>query len=369
MSSPLSKEFTMAYPLTKRRNGFGLVELQVVIAMVAILIALVFPALQKVRDSDARQQCVNNLKQIGLATHHFESTFKRLPPAWGGSTASPDKINQANSCSMRFPYVFGSTHVFLLPYMEQNDVWQVMRMKGQPDKYVPNTTSTGGLPANQRAVVSFACPADPGMRKGLQDSEAAQPLGGTSYASNAQLFGLVSAISGEQKPQNQGGWDRGLSIARIQDGSSNTIIFLHSYTRCGSGPGMGTTWGYTLGAGALAPTGPGTPESAYSAPVARSSILGQTHQGKSNVNPPTSAHVIFQNMPTPYKAAPDPKSLTELPASGCNWQIPATPHAKAFPVLLADGSVNTMSPKTSPATFFLACIPDDGRTLPADFYD
>src|SRR5438309_5990436 len=100
------------------RSAFTLIELLVVIAIIAVLIGLLVPAVQKVREAAARTQCTNNLKQIGLGFTNFESTYKRLPPLYGGFQGAA--VNSA-----KFGNVWGSTHVFLLPYIEQDNLYKL----------------------------------------------------------------------------------------------------------------------------------------------------------------------------------------------------------------------------------------------------
>jgi prepilin-type N-terminal cleavage/methylation domain-containing protein len=125
----------------RRHAGFTLIELLVVIAIIAILIGLLLPAVQKVREAAARTQCQNNLKQIGLAAHNYQSTFNSLPP---GYLATLNKYMTPGSMWESYQGALDGQGigvlVFLLPYLEQDNIYKQLT-----DPAAPPGSSNGTL--------------------------------------------------------------------------------------------------------------------------------------------------------------------------------------------------------------------------------
>src|SRR5258707_5829215 len=123
------------------RRGFTLIELLVVIAIIAVLIGLLLPAVQKVREAAARMQCQNNLKQIVLASHNYESTNGYLPP--GSGTLAPAPATSAPS-----------TLALILPYVEQANLYNLFNFNVDVNNTAVNA------PARNQDVKIYLCPSD-----------------------------------------------------------------------------------------------------------------------------------------------------------------------------------------------------------------
>jgi prepilin-type N-terminal cleavage/methylation domain-containing protein/prepilin-type processing-associated H-X9-DG protein len=189
--------------LSRVRSGFTLIELLVVIAIIAVLIALLLPAVQSAREAARRTQCVNNLKQIGLALHNYHSTHETFPP--GSSRAFRDL--QGNI----YNWNNWSAHAMLLPYLEQ------VPAAASINFHFPPVSSPGlGQLANATAyntiITTFLCPSD--GRAGIQmiNNYAASVGPAIGYQIQTNSSGLFAMT-------------RSFNIPSITDGTSNTVAF------------------------------------------------------------------------------------------------------------------------------------------------
>jgi prepilin-type N-terminal cleavage/methylation domain-containing protein/prepilin-type processing-associated H-X9-DG protein len=182
----------------QRRNGFTLIELLVVIAIIAVLVGLLLPAVQKVRETASRMSCQNNLKQIGLACYNFESINQRFPMNGGNDPVLPSV----------------SWLTIILPYIEQNNLYSavnsLMNNLNNNYSYYYYMTTNGSLAA---PIKLYSCPSDP--RASLGGSISWLPWAYTDYVAIDGLSWDSLGIISE---------DNFVRVTDITDGTSNTIM-------------------------------------------------------------------------------------------------------------------------------------------------
>ncbi|WP_337174893.1 DUF1559 domain-containing protein [Paludisphaera sp.] len=211
-----------------RRDGFTLIELLVVIAIIAVLIALLLPAVQSAREAARRSQCTNNLKQLGLSLHNYESAAGSFPL---GGNSGPQGLGQyCDPVTHGGCYDWGawSAHSMLLPYIEQRSVYNALNFmtlaRGNGDREVANYT---GMMAS---INSFLCPSSSPPPRITQNRWDANGIvmgffPGNNYFASAgsTIMWIGWPINNPNGVFNVGG--AAFGIRDIVDGTSNTIAF------------------------------------------------------------------------------------------------------------------------------------------------
>jgi prepilin-type N-terminal cleavage/methylation domain-containing protein len=330
-----------------RKRGFTLIELLVVIAIIAVLIALLLPAVQQAREAARRTQCKNNLKQMGLAAHNYEGTYKLFPSSGEGT-------DETTNPTVRrfFPCAF---NVAILPYIDQTPLYAQWNF---------NVHYTFGVnPALSKTKINaFLCPSN--------GTTGADPLGYglTDYMPLA----YVDYDSAGVRHKNVQGFDfRGAlgfcsTIASVSDGLSNTIIVIEDAGRpTANGGSYDITANVTLGGlqqtdtSQLASTSNATPFSP-GGPFGVPGRWADPDNGSGISGPPNGGLQFINNNRAP----------TGGPAT-CAWSLnncgpndePFSQHVGGCQTLLGDGSVRFLSENIDFNTLRMLGTPRDGGVV------
>lgn len=202
----------------KRTKGFTLIELLVVIAIIAILIALLLPAVQQAREAARRTECKNNLKQIGLALHNYESAHRCFPPGWVEQTGVGGNGSRAANWGW---------HCFVLPYIDQANMYNQLPVG--PLSLAAALDNVANLRLMTTPLKGFRCTSDTapdvntihtllsaaGTQQQTTVSNYVAANGGGDWSPNSLSNGQVDGVFGVNSRTR---------IAEITDGTSNTIL-------------------------------------------------------------------------------------------------------------------------------------------------
>jgi prepilin-type N-terminal cleavage/methylation domain-containing protein len=312
----------------RNRLGFTLIELLVVVAIIAVLIGLLLPAVQKVREAANRTKCQNNLRQIALACHMTNDAMSKMPPqfGWYPSWGSGG---------------FGTLFFHLLPFIEQLNLYNTSLVApggtvtdGATYQPIPGTAgtydsrSTAGL-IGQVNVKTYVCPSDPSIDWATTNSGWVS-IG--SYAGNYQVFGLNPITGYYSTSDNTTDVQNWMGSPRIPttfvDGTSNTILMAEKFGGCSPFPNGGNIWARWDDLDTWQPMFAGFV---------------------------TGASSMFQVQPTPFNE------------TNCNPAVAQSGHTAGMNVGLADGSVRIVTQGLSSTTWWIAVVPNDGLPMPADW--
>ncbi|HKB06333.1 MAG TPA: DUF1559 domain-containing protein [Gemmataceae bacterium] len=330
---------------SRGRAGFTLIELLVVIAIIAILIGLLLPAVQKVREAANRIKCTNNLKQIGLGVHNYADTNDKVPNAW---------LFQWNGFGGNSPNRDITTFWHLiLPYVEQQAVYD-LGTTANPTVRNANIRLWSCIPPVGGTSVSvYLCPSDGGpLRSGTPRSQTGALNAQTTPPTEPATANYASNVMVFDPSNNQ------TLVQSMPDGLSNTVTIAHRLRYCdGNGPGgpgfdAFTLWGiHQLNLGC----GGGPRDMAIFGNPTYFRLRGGTPVRQNECGMNNSRMDFRHNSTIPFWANP-PKGL-------CQPNSPTSPHPAVMVCAVGDGSVRSVRASINATTWLNACIPDDGTVL------
>jgi prepilin-type N-terminal cleavage/methylation domain-containing protein len=371
-------------PNTSRR-AFTLIELLVVIAILAILIGLLVPAVQRVREAASRAQCQNNMKQIALAMHSFHDNYKTMPSYFG--MFPPRNVTGATFNTTPYDRPYGGWMIYLLPFLEQQAFYQNLVQDIQSSGFNTTQYAGGTVPPGTQTInvtingvtytyttgnsLTGATGTPYGIWKSQYQTQvfpfARCPSDG-SAASNGLVSGWAptnylanwNALSGSNGDgtTTYGAWDpRGLGyfsppcrFTSVTDGLSNTIMLAEAYASC---DGLSRIALYNAGYHNLGIT-PG--------------LSNATVTGTGGLLPPGLYNYPY-GLPNTFLFQVRP-SLQSSPCPAgqvcCERWLAQTPH-QAMNVALMDGSVCSVSGSVSQDTWTRLLLPRDGKPVGTDW--
>ena len=322
-----------------RRNGFTLIELLVVIAIIAILIGLLLPAVQKVREAAARVSCQNNLKQVGLALHAYHDTRGKFPPAYvwqtPGVPVPPDMLNVAAGSPQVIDVPPPSIYVepnwpgwgwgaYILSFLEQDPLHRKI-------DFSQSVVGLAGVGIRDVPLAAYTCPADRETGVYTVQNQLNKPLVTAATTSYAACYG-VAGFMNEQPGQGTGVFYRtsAVRIMDITDGTSGTLVIGERGALFVRVPWAGVMEGGTVRTTPNAPV--------YKSVVHPASSMGMARVGNKRLNDPYSEPYDF-----------------------------FSPHPQVVNFVFADGSVHGLTAGTSVDVLRALATRAGGEVTPTDW--